>query len=65
MAILAPKLVADKRFKICKECEHYRKWLKQCKLCSCFMPLKTKLDNASCPAGKWGSPYNTWGGYNV
>jgi len=26
---------------------------KQCKKCGCFMAIKTKLQAATCPLGKW------------
>ena len=37
----------------CVECSHFRKTARQCDLCSCFMDLKTKMLEATCPAGKW------------
>jgi hypothetical protein len=46
--------IADKRFSICLECPRLLKKTKQCRECGCFMELKTKLYNASCPIGKWG-----------
>lgn len=45
--------LADERFKICKGCEHLFKVTNQCKKCGCFMELKTKLEQATCPIGKW------------
>lgn len=39
------------RIKICEGCEHYDHG--RCKLCSCFMPLKTRVRNMNCPIGKW------------
>jgi hypothetical protein len=44
---------ADKRFEICKSCPELIKLTSQCKKCGCFMPAKTKLENAVCPIGKW------------
>lgn len=41
------------RLEICSTCEHFRSSTKQCKKCGCFMKLKTHLENASCPLGKW------------
>lgn len=49
-----------KRYNICKECEHFRAITKQCKVCSCFMPIKTKMLAMTCPINKWSSPYNSW-----
>jgi len=39
------------RMKICNTCPHYA--APRCKLCGCFMIAKTKIPQASCPAGKW------------
>lgn len=41
------------RIKICLQCEHFLKLTKQCKKCGCFMIIKTRLPNATCPIGKW------------
>jgi hypothetical protein len=41
------------RFDICKECPSFLKVTSQCKKCGCIMSLKTKLEKASCPIGKW------------
>ena len=61
MHILVDKEVSDERMRICESCENYGmpdaklNWMgdKRCKLCSCYMPAKTTLAIASCPAGKW------------
>ena len=37
------------RLKICEQCPNYSKFWKTCKICHCFMPLKTKLRWAECP----------------
>lgn len=42
---------SDFRMKICNTCPHYD--APRCKLCGCFMIAKTKIPQASCPAGKW------------
>jgi hypothetical protein len=44
---------AAERMDICNGCEFLVKLTSQCKKCGCFMPLKTKLENAVCPIGKW------------
>lgn len=44
---------ADRRYAICEECPRFLRVTKQCKECGCFMNLKTKLANATCPLGKW------------
>ena len=43
----------ETRLAICKTCEHFKPKSERCALCGCFMKLKTKLENASCPVGKW------------
>ena len=51
-----PKLTEDlvqKRLDQCLSCEHLIQMTKQCKKCGCFMQLKTKLEKATCPLGKW------------
>jgi hypothetical protein len=45
--------VAEERFKICQACPFFIKATSQCKKCGCFMSLKTKLEHAVCPEGKW------------
>lgn len=49
----SPEEIAEYRLNICKSCEFYRERTNQCKKCGCFMKLKTKLENARCPLGKW------------
>lgn len=44
---------ASDRMAICEACPRLLKATKQCKECGCFMVLKTKLKEASCPLGKW------------
>ena len=41
------------RMDICKACPELIQLTKQCKKCGCFMELKTKLEYAKCPIGKW------------
>lgn len=45
--------IARKRFNICMGCPELTRTTHQCKKCGCFMALKTKLENASCPLDKW------------
>jgi Family of unknown function (DUF6171) len=45
--------LAKHRLEICSTCEFYRAKTNQCKKCGCFMKLKTSLENAKCPLGKW------------
>jgi hypothetical protein len=49
----APPEVADARYEICKACPELINLTKQCKKCGCFMALKTKVNNVTCPIGKW------------
>jgi hypothetical protein len=60
MSIFCSEEKTNERYNICKKCEHFRASLKQCKLCNCFMPIKTKMLAMSCPIGKWNSPLNSW-----
>jgi hypothetical protein len=41
------------RMSFCNNCDHLIKLTSQCKKCGCFMTAKTKLENATCPIGKW------------
>ena len=43
------KLSPEERYKICQECPNLNKRWKVCKICNCFMPLKTKIRWAECP----------------
>lgn len=45
--------IADQRYEQCLQCPELTEHTKQCKKCSCFMVLKTKLKYAKCPIGKW------------
>ena len=47
-----PSEQADNRLKICKSCPHFNK-LSKCSLCGCYMPVKTRIAAATCPAKKW------------
>lgn len=45
------KEIAEKRLSICESCDDYFKQF--CKNCGCYMPIKSKMEIASCPIGKW------------
>ena len=45
--------VIEYRLNLCQACEHFKKNGSRCKLCHCFMKLKTELEHARCPIGKW------------
>lgn len=44
---------AKERFSICNGCPELIKLTTQCKKCGCFMKIKTKMELATCPIGKW------------
>ncbi len=41
------------RMEICRSCPHLTLPFNRCEKCGCFMDLKTRLQNARCPIGKW------------
>ena len=43
----------QERMSICQECPRFVKLTSQCLECGCIMNLKTKLEQATCPLGKW------------
>jgi hypothetical protein len=45
--------LSNSRYSKCLDCIELIKLTKQCKQCGCFMIVKTKLQNATCPIGKW------------
>lgn len=45
--------LSETRFSICEECPELIKFTSQCKKCGCFMKMKVKLQQATCPLGKW------------
>jgi hypothetical protein len=49
----AEESLAKDRMSICAKCPQLIKATKQCKKCGCFMHLKTKLAEATCPLGNW------------
>ena len=51
--MLADKETAIERAKACADCDRLFKPTFSCKECGCFMKVKVKLENASCPLGKW------------
>jgi hypothetical protein len=48
-----PKELIEERLAICNTCPAFNKRLQKCNKCGCFMKLKTTLQKASCPIGKW------------
>lgn len=51
--VLSSDELAAERLKVCVECDAFRHMTRQCALCSCFMDLKTKILDASCPQEFW------------
>lgn len=51
----APYSLQKERYSICKSCEHLDRSKNRfmCRLCSCFMPVKTSLLDSTCPIHKW------------
>ena len=45
--------VAARRYAICKECPHMKKWKKTCKVCGCPLLTKVRFVGEACPIGKW------------
>lgn len=45
--------IAKNRLSICESCEYFIKLTHQCNQCGCIMPLKVKLENATCPKNFW------------
>lgn len=56
------KAEAKRRIEICEACEHFDKEKRICKLCGCFMDIKTKMllpkdENGLTPDGCWGDKW--------
>lgn len=47
------KSLYTQRVDICSGCDRLFHPTFQCKECGCFMKIKAKLSDASCPLGKW------------
>ena len=45
--------LVNSRLEICRACEFFRPKTETCRKCGCFMKLKTLLEKAKCPVGKW------------
>lgn len=45
--------VYKERMDICKSCEFLFTPTNQCTQCGCFMNIKTRINEAYCPLGKW------------
>lgn len=51
--IKVPSEVKEERLNICLDCEDLFRPTKTCKLCGCFMDVKTWLPTQKCPVDKW------------
>jgi len=60
MNMFSTKQIFEYRKQICDNCVHKEKLLNRCKLCGCFLFLKQRVKNQSCPLLKWGNNYNSW-----
>ncbi len=63
---LAEQSIIDERRNVCRDCEHATRnpnkvhlptkglttW-SRCQICTCLIAHKTRLQNESCPKGKW------------
>jgi len=52
----SPRVSADivkQRLDICATCPAFKPLTQRCKKCGCFMTMKTQLEKAYCPLGKW------------
>ena len=47
------KELIEARLEICKACPFLDKRITKCRKCGCYMKLKTTLERAKCPMGKW------------
>ena len=44
---------SKEKFSICLSCPELIPLTKTCKICGCFMWVKTKLKDSKCPIDKW------------
>ena len=51
--IFTDSTTAQQRYLICKSCERFRPFVKQCAVCLCFMPAKVRMAQAECPEKRW------------
>lgn len=56
VALLSEKVspeIQTERFNICLSCTNFNELLQNCKLCGCFMRVKTWMPEQKCPIDKW------------
>jgi len=51
--VLVPEEVSKLRLEECGRCDYYDKQQNRCRKCGCYMKVKVKFVNTSCPVGKW------------
>lgn len=49
----APEHIKEERLAICNSCDKFLHTTSTCKVCGCFMKLKTAYAKAMCPLKKW------------
>lgn len=52
-SVISDTELQTERIKMCEACEHFTPGLRQCKICHCFLDLKTKIVASECPINKW------------
>ena len=52
-ANLAPQHLQENREDVCCHCPIRDKQKNVCTACGCYLPIKVKLLQSSCPIGKW------------
>lgn len=50
---LVTKETYVERITICRQCDQFRTQFRTCKQCNCFMPMKARHKNSTCPLNKW------------
>lgn len=43
----------EERLNICRSCNFFNDTVYQCKLCGCFLQIKTSWASEKCPINKW------------
>jgi len=51
-------MTPEQRLEICKSCDQYgvsplKMYKDNCQQCFCYMPIKVKIPESTCPLGKW------------
>jgi len=51
--VFASELLQREREATCYQCPEYLPETLQCKVCTCFVPIKVMLETERCPRGRW------------